>query len=141
MVALVFGGFIVTVVAEDRIGQDAATRLRANEAQQDNGGSHSRSSRPQAGPLVREGEFWENELGHILLAGQRYAFRPIQGDRSVIVLENLNLQRIILRLEESSQPTIWSISGRVTEFQGANYLLIERAMRKGQASLQAAGQR
>lgn len=129
--------FIASGVAEDRVGQDAGSRVRA----EGRGANSPRSFNPQEGPLLREGEVWENELGHILVAGQRYAFRPIQGGRSVIVLENLNLQRIVQRLEESSQPTIWSISGRVTEFQGGNYLLIERATRKGQASLQAAGQR
>lgn len=135
---LVLAGLIATVAGEDRVGQGSGSRLRTASDSQRNG---SRISNLQEGPLVREGEVWENELGHILVAGQRYAFRPIQGGRSVIVLENLNLQRIVQRLEESSQPTIWSISGRVTEFQGGNYLLIERATRKGQASLQAAGQR
>lgn len=135
---LFIAGFIATVVAEDK---HKGNRLRFTADQQRSGNSQSPASSLQEGPLVREGEAWENELGHILVAGQRYAFRPIRGGRSVILLENLNLQRIVQRLEESSQPTIWSISGRVTEFQGGNYLLIERATRKGQASLQAAGQR
>lgn len=131
---------VVTAGAEDRTSQPPENRLRP-------GTSSQVSTVPQESPisaddpLVREGEVWHNELGHIFLTGSRYAFRPVQGGRSVIVLENLNLQRVVQRLDETPQAPIWSISGVITEFQGSNYLLIERAVRKGQASLQAVGQR
>jgi len=135
---------VIAVTAAD--AEDHGNGLRNNRTRAQSGDRTNRAivphaSLPQDGPLIREGELWRDELGHILVVGQRHAFRPERGGQSVIVLENLNLQRIVQRLDDTSRAPVWSVSGVVTEFQGSNYLLIERAIRKGQASLQAAGRK
>jgi len=118
-----------------------SNRIRARIGDPDRKSTLPPASLSQDGPLIREGELWRNELGNLLVSGQRYAFRPIRGGQSVVVLENLNLQRIVQRLGETSGAPVWSVSGVVTEFQGSNYLLIKRAVHKSRASLQAARHR
>ncbi len=141
LVVVAIAAMVVSAAADDHGSGSRSNRLRTRPNSQDKPSTVTHASMPQDGPLVREGELWQDELGHILMIGQRYAFRPIQGGRSVMVLENLNLQRIVQRLDEATQAPIWSVSGVVTEFQGSNFLLIERAIRKGQASLRATGNR
>jgi hypothetical protein len=46
------------------------------------------------------------------------------------VLENLGLQRVMRVIRGNPEITRWSVSGLVTEFEGANYLLVSRAIRK-----------
>ena len=91
------------------------------------------------GPLLREGDQWNDELGQFHADGARVAFRPVRGGRPVVVLENLNLQRVLQVTHEARGTVFWSISGTITEFQGRNYLLISRATRKSRASVEALG--
>ncbi|CAK9067005.1 Anti-sigma-B factor antagonist (Anti-anti-sigma-B factor) [Durusdinium trenchii] len=116
-VIVALSAMVVTAVAEDRTSQARVNRLSRSTGEHHSGPSNAPLS--SEGPLIREGEIWHNELGHIFLSGSRYAFRPVQGGRSVIVLENLNLQRIVQRLDETPDAPIWSISGVITEFQGS----------------------
>ena len=49
----------------------------------------------------------------------------------LVALENLALQRVARSLAERSQESQWKVSGMVTEFRGANYILLRRATRSG----------
>ena len=75
---------------------------------------------------MREGQPLVNAIGRFS-GGDRYTFKT-EGS-SFRVLENLNLERIATVVEDDAQAQ-WLISGTITEFRGANYLLITRAVLK-----------
>ncbi len=90
--------------------------------------SPSATSGPQALELLREGTQLTNQLGSFRPVGDRVAFVTSDGKRRLIVLENLSLERVTQLIGETPTPLVWSVTGTVTEFRGANYLLVERAV-------------
>lgn len=85
---------------------------------------------------LREGFRISHQKGTFTLGGGRVVFSALDGTLpKMVVLENLNLQRVIQNLQGNPHQEIWLITGRVTEFQGANYLLLERAIRIDEADL------
>jgi len=76
---------------------------------------------------TREGSRLMEEQGSFVPAGDRYLFLTADQSRFV-VLENLALQRIALSLSEPQTAPTWTVTGIVTEFRGANYLLVTRAV-------------
>ena len=79
---------------------------------------------------LREGVELRDETGQFEIAGERVRFRPTDRDIKLIVLENLALERVSRVLEETRSPPTWSVSGRITEYHGSNFLLITRAVVK-----------
>lgn len=79
--------------------------------------------------LRREGTQLRDEPGRFLAVGTRLSFISARGT-SYIGLENLNLERVGKIVATSSDSVEWFVTGTVTEYQGANYLLIARARRK-----------
>ncbi len=77
---------------------------------------------------LREGTRLVDESGQFQLNGQRMVFVASEGNRRFILLENLNLERIARVLGEGDKQSVWRVSGSVTEYHGANYLLVERAV-------------
>ena len=78
---------------------------------------------------LREGTRLTDELGTFQLSGDRIAFVPGGGAKdSLRVLENLALQRISFALDDSHGQGQWLVSGIITEYRGANYLLITKAV-------------
>ncbi|RIK76873.1 MAG: hypothetical protein DCC68_18490 [Planctomycetota bacterium] len=91
--------------------------------------------RPDAADRVREGTRWQNERGVFTLVGDRVTFAKSNqaGGQNYMVLENLNLERIVRTIEENRTVTDadtleWNIDATVTEFRGANFLLITRSV-------------
>ncbi|HVX16079.1 MAG TPA: hypothetical protein VHC22_33145 [Pirellulales bacterium] len=80
-------------------------------------------------PLRREGTQLRDEQGRFQPVGDRLTFLSSAGV-SYIGLENLNLERVGKIVSASPEAVDWYITGTVTEYQGANYLLISRARRK-----------
>lgn len=78
---------------------------------------------------LREGVALDVE-GSFKLTGDRIMFYSSADKRRFGTLENLNLERIARMVSDSPDPLQWSVSGTVTEYQGANYLLISRAVLK-----------
>jgi hypothetical protein len=66
-------------------------------------------------------------MGTFQPAGERVVFQPAGGKESYRVLENLALERI-RTLDEGAGQRAWVISGIVTEYRGANFLLITKAV-------------
>ncbi|MGH7139421.1 MAG: hypothetical protein ACREHD_27060, partial [Pirellulales bacterium] len=83
----------------------------------------------QKSQLRREGTELREEPGRFIPVGNRLNFVS-SGGASYIGLENLNLERVGKIVADSSEPVDWFITGTVSEYQGANYLLISRARRK-----------
>ena len=88
------------------------------------------NGRSAAEMRLREGSSLSDEVGEFLNTGDRLVFQPRDRQSSLVVLENLALERISSVLEESEATRLWSVSGTVTEFRGTNYLLVTRAFLK-----------
>lgn len=95
------------------------------------GGTHPKSAPPQPNLRVREGTEIVDQLGHFRITGGRVIFFTANGKRRYVGLENLNLERIVRTLADSPQPLQWRVTGTVTEYRGANFLLVRRAILKG----------
>lgn len=79
----------------------------------------------------REGSEIIDGVGRFERRGDRVAF--LTGDRpaALIVLENLALERVLRVTDEDGLgPIRWRVTGTITEFRGANYLMIRRAVVK-----------
>jgi hypothetical protein len=78
--------------------------------------------------LIREGteltniraRMKQSSTGRVLL----YEERP---KRTIICLENLWLQRILAAQKNEDEKVVWLVTGRVTEFDGQNFIQILQA--------------
>jgi hypothetical protein len=68
--------------------------------------------------------------GRFELSGDRVTFFPGAGRDSYRLLENLALERVAQVISESRTRQEWMVSGTLTEFRGANYLLLTKAVIK-----------
>jgi hypothetical protein len=84
---------------------------------------------PSAGRL-REGDRLVDQAGYFKPTGDRFLFYTTADERRFRTLENLNLERIARRVSDSPDRLDWEITALVTEYQGANYLLITQAKLK-----------
>lgn len=78
---------------------------------------------------LREGEVIE-VTGRLELSGDRAIFHPDGEEVGLRVLENLALERITRVLSESRDERQWIVNGTVTEYRGANYILIHKAVQR-----------
>jgi len=77
---------------------------------------------------LREGTRLTEVVGSFVAVGSdSITFSPAGSKDSYRVLENLNLQRISLQLDANRGQRQWVVSGLITEFRGANYLLVTKA--------------
>lgn len=97
----------------------------------------------RAGQRLREGAKLVDQLGSFQLTSDRATFTTVDRQHKLEGLPNLNLERIVRTLRDHPDQLVWSVSGTVTEYQGANYILITRAVLKSKQSQQVAiqGQR
>jgi hypothetical protein len=92
------------------------------------------AERTDAADRIREGTRWQNERGIFTLVGDRVTFTPNSlRNQNFMVLENLNLERIVRTIEENRTVTDadtleWNIDGTVTEFRGGNFVLVTRSV-------------
>jgi hypothetical protein len=76
----------------------------------------------------REGTKLIEQVGTFEFLGDRAAFLPSGAKESYRVLENLALERVSRQTIDTRGQQEWTISGTLTEFKGANYLLITKAV-------------
>lgn len=86
-----------------------------------------------SGDRQREGTRLTEMSGRFEIAGDRVTFFPGGERESYRLLENLALERVAQVLSESRARQEWTISGTLTEFRGANYLLLTKAVIKTSA--------
>ncbi len=79
---------------------------------------------------LREGTKITEQLGTFKIRGDRATFYPEGDEQGYCGLENLNLARIYQMVSESPDELCWVVSGMITEYNGSNYLLVTRAVRK-----------
>lgn len=129
-------------IADDQASPPAATERTGFAAPAAAGGtgSHATGSpiganrqekeAAEAGKLrLREGTELKNVVGRFRQMGDTLTFIDEQ-NREIGGLPNLNLERVsrVLQTVEEPESVSWSISGRVTEYSGRNFLLISRAV-------------
>ena len=81
----------------------------------------------------REGTTLTDVTGYFRLTGDRAMFYAESGARYG-GLENLNLERVASVINENPEQLQWSVSGTITEYRGANYLLVSRATLKAKTA-------
>jgi hypothetical protein len=80
-----------------------------------------------------------DEVGGFSRVGERVSFSPGGNREALRCLENLALERISRAIDESQGQRQWIVSGTITEFKGANYLLVTKAVIKLQEGETASG--
>jgi hypothetical protein len=89
---------------------------------------------PQSTPRqIREGEMVEF-VGALELSGDRAVFYPQEGGEPLRLLENLALERVTRLLRETHAERQWLVSGEITEYRGANFLLLHKAVQRATPS-------
>jgi hypothetical protein len=114
-------GFAAPGVADAAGTHAAGTPIGANRQEKE---------AAEAGKLrLREGTELKNVIGRFRQVGDTLTFIDGQ-NREIGGLPNLNLERVsrVLQTVEEPESVSWSISGRVTEYSGRNFLLINRAV-------------
>ena len=86
---------------------------------------------PRSALRLREGTRLTDINGRFEVAGDRVSFAATELAESLRVLENLALERIARILAENRASPEWTISGTVTEYNGANFLLLTKAVQTG----------
>lgn len=81
------------------------------------------------GRILREGVLLPEMVGVFRVFGERIQFVEREGGRAFRCLENLMLQRVQQVIGDEPSETAWIVSGRVTEFRGENFLLVEMIRR------------
>ena len=81
---------------------------------------------------IREGTEMENQNGYFRMTGDRVTFFSEGGKGRFVVLENLNLERVSRILAENPDHLRWSVTATVTEYRGANYIFVRKAVCRDQ---------
>ena len=81
---------------------------------------------------LREGGEIINQAGYFRTAGNRVAFVSADNKNQFITLENHNMERIAQAIADNSNQSQWIVSGMISEYRGANFLLVSRAELKPQ---------
>lgn len=108
----------------------AATLLVASLSPADDSPAREDAGAPAAERRLREGSVVEAS-GRFALSKDRLIFLPVEGGAPLTVLENLAAERVVAYLEpghDERNERQWSVRGRVTEFHGGNYLLLDYAL-------------
>ena len=126
---MVIGVLVVALklaLAQDGRPKNTTTTAQGRPAP----GSDARADSQKKRTIIREGTKLVDTLGHFKITGDRATFFSSDGQHRLRGLENLALERVARVLSESTGQLEWSVSGPVTEYRDANYLLITRAVIK-----------
>ncbi len=77
---------------------------------------------------IREGTEIVDQLGYFRMTGDRVTFFSEDGKGRLVGLENLNLERIARTIADNPGQLQWGVTGTITEYRGANYLFVRRAV-------------
>lgn len=78
--------------------------------------------------LLREGARVEAKRAKCRVAGERLLIEFEDG-RTLDALANLAAQRVFQACRDDESDSEWIVSGKITEFQNMNYLLLESVLR------------
>ncbi len=103
-----------------------ATNLGADESRSK---SDKEAAKPAAEAIIREGTRVESRTAECRAEGERLVLQMADSKRHITALENLASQRILKSVMDEPSDNQWIVTGSITEFQGRNFLLIERVSR------------
>ncbi len=89
---------------------------------------------PPARTCLREGTQVVDQWGYFKPTGERWLFLAEQDGAQWIGLENRNLERVVRAVTGNPRRLRWRVTGILTEYHGSNFLLIERAILKSDAT-------
>lgn len=90
---------------------------------------------PSASNRVREGTRLQDRLGSFKITGEGVTFFSTDGELRLSGLQNLAMERVARVLRESHSEPEWMVTGVVTEYEGGNYLLLQRAVLKTRVAI------
>ncbi len=89
----------------------------------------SDANQEPAGQLLREGTHMDSRPAVCRFNGQRLSVEIDGLERPLVALENLAAQRILDAIRDDPGDNRWLLDGKITEFLGTNYLLLEHVKR------------
>jgi hypothetical protein len=75
----------------------------------------------------REGGQIINQSGYFHNTGDRVSFVSADNESRFITLENSHLERVTQTIADSANQLEWVVSGTISEYGGANFLMLNRA--------------
>lgn len=84
---------------------------------------------------VREGTRLADRQGSFKITGEGVTFFSSDGELRLSGLQNLAMERVARVLRESHSEPEWLVTGVVTEYEGGNFLLLQRAILKTRVNL------
>ena len=121
----------LTIVVLANWNNETSSRGRVNAGEGDSAKANSgargvETSRPDN--LIREGTELNNLRVRVRKTSNgRVTLADEQTKRTMVCLENLWLQRILVAQKNEDPDVVWLISAKVTEFDGINYIQIVQA--------------
>ena len=79
--------------------------------------------------LSREGSALAEVKGRFRKQGDRFLFVEEGTPKPIKCLENLCLQRVASNQQDDDRKVVWLVSGKLTEFNNENYLILDKAVR------------
>jgi hypothetical protein len=107
------------------VGAGIASNLSADE---EAAPIAARSQKSAKETLLREGSRVESKRAKCRAAGDRLVIE-FDDARTLDALPNLAAQRVFQACRDDSADSEWIVSGKITEFQNLNYLLLENVVR------------
>ncbi|MDR1479214.1 MAG: hypothetical protein LBJ00_09755 [Planctomycetaceae bacterium] len=86
------------------------------------------ANKPTTKKRIREGATFKNRRVFFRKTGNRTTAYSVDGNNRYVCLENLNLERILKSISERPDRGTWEIDGVFTEFNGENFILINRGV-------------
>lgn len=99
------------------------------------GEAASATPAPAASTRVREGTRLVDRIGSFKITGEGVTFFSSDGELRLSGLQNLAMERVARVLRESHSEPEWLVTGVVTEYEGGNFLLLQRAILKTRVNL------
>lgn len=84
---------------------------------------------------MREGHKIYDAVGHFSVQGDTISFIGAENGLLLGTLPNLNLERIRADSDANDDDPKWVISGVITEYKNANFILITRVIKKASTSV------
>ena len=130
------GGFVVMMAAQwsgvaPAAGPDGAVGGQGAAAEAMELGEWGQ---PKGQYLLREGKKLEVEVGAFRIEGGRLRFYPRDLKVQLTVLENSASGEVVRTHEQGGEGTVWEVSGTITEFREANYILISKASARAETA-------
>ncbi len=107
------------------VGAAVASNLSADEEAPRNGLGAAKTAKAD---LLREGTRMESRRAKCRVNSDRLTLEFEDG-RQMDSLNNLAAQRLLQACRDDSTESYWIVTGKVTEFQNANFLYIEHIIR------------